>query len=77
MMRRLWGEGFFDPAMMKWTSKNTGSATCKRGMTLLEVMIAHLPSPTTAQKDSVKNLHGGPLDEQYALLPNAVILMAL
>ncbi|KAF3582855.1 hypothetical protein DY000_02035377 [Brassica cretica] len=31
MMERLWGENFFDPATRKWSSKNTGSATCKRG----------------------------------------------
>ncbi|KAL0284937.1 UNVERIFIED_CONTAM: Elongation factor 2 [Sesamum radiatum] len=30
MMERLWGENFFDPATKKWTSKNTGSPTCKR-----------------------------------------------
>ncbi|KAK6149514.1 hypothetical protein DH2020_017039 [Rehmannia glutinosa] len=31
MMERLWGENFFDPTTKKWTSKNTGSPTCKRG----------------------------------------------
>jgi elongation factor 2 len=31
MMERLWGENFFDPATKKWTKKNTGSPTCKRG----------------------------------------------
>ncbi|CAN6684291.1 unnamed protein product [Malus baccata var. baccata] len=31
MMKRLWGENFFDPATKKWTSKHTGTATCKRG----------------------------------------------
>ncbi|CAO2166341.1 unnamed protein product [Urochloa humidicola] len=31
MMERLWGENFFDPATKKWTTKSTGSATCKRG----------------------------------------------
>nr|GLL17579.1 elongation factor 2 [Ipomoea trifida] len=31
MMERLWGENFFDPATKKWTSKHSGSATCKRG----------------------------------------------
>ncbi|PSS14386.1 Elongation factor 2 like, partial [Actinidia chinensis var. chinensis] len=31
MMERLWGENFFDPATRKWTSKNTGSPTCRRG----------------------------------------------
>ncbi|OMP04048.1 hypothetical protein COLO4_09990 [Corchorus olitorius] len=31
MMERLWGENFFDLATKKWTSKNTGSPTCKRG----------------------------------------------
>ncbi|XP_050897758.1 elongation factor 2, partial [Lathyrus oleraceus] len=31
MMERLWGENFFDPATKKWTTKNTVSATCKRG----------------------------------------------
>ncbi|KAF8411276.1 hypothetical protein HHK36_003823 [Tetracentron sinense] len=31
MMERLWGENFFDPATRKWTTKGTGSPTCKRG----------------------------------------------
>ncbi|KAE9446346.1 hypothetical protein C3L33_21761, partial [Rhododendron williamsianum] len=31
MMERLWGENYFDPATKKWTTKNSGSATCKRG----------------------------------------------
>ena len=31
MMERLWGENFFDSATKKWTNKNTGSPTCKRG----------------------------------------------
>ncbi|PWA92952.1 Elongation factor G, III-V domain-containing protein [Artemisia annua] len=31
MMERLWGENYFDPKTKKWTTKNTGSATCKRG----------------------------------------------
>ncbi|KAJ1430755.1 Tr-type G domain, conserved site [Sesbania bispinosa] len=31
MMSRLWGENFFDPATKKWTNKDTGSSTCKRG----------------------------------------------
>ncbi|KAK3161408.1 hypothetical protein QOZ80_1BG0076720 [Eleusine coracana subsp. coracana] len=31
MMERLWGENFFDTSTKKWTTKNTGSATCKRG----------------------------------------------
>ncbi|OVA11882.1 Elongation factor [Macleaya cordata] len=31
MMERLWGENYFDPLTKKWTSKNTGSPTCKRG----------------------------------------------
>uniref|UniRef100_A0A0A9EVV5 Cl2727_2b n=1 Tax=Arundo donax TaxID=35708 RepID=A0A0A9EVV5_ARUDO len=31
MMERLWGENYFDPTTKKWTSKHTGSATCKRG----------------------------------------------
>ncbi|GFZ12639.1 ribosomal protein S5/Elongation factor G/III/V family protein [Actinidia rufa] len=125
MMERLWGENFFDPATKKWTSKNTGSATCKRGFVqfcyepikqiintcmndqkdklwpmlqklsvtmkadekdlmgkalmkrvmqtwlpassaLLEMMIAHLPSPAKAQRYRVENLYEGPLDDQYA-----------
>jgi len=28
---KLWGENFFDPATKKWTTKHTGSSTCKRG----------------------------------------------
>ncbi|GAQ81430.1 Translation elongation factor 2 [Klebsormidium nitens] len=31
MMERLWGENFFDASTKKWTKKNTGSPTCKRG----------------------------------------------
>ncbi|CAN6204009.1 unnamed protein product [Urochloa humidicola] len=31
MIERLWGENFFDPTTKKWTTMNTGSATCKRG----------------------------------------------
>ncbi|KAJ3683581.1 hypothetical protein LUZ60_013808 [Juncus effusus] len=31
MMERLWGENFFDPVTRKWTTKHTGSSTCKRG----------------------------------------------
>jgi hypothetical protein len=31
MMERLWGDNFFDPATKKWTKKDTGTATCKRG----------------------------------------------
>ena len=31
MMERLWGENFFDPATKKWTTKNSGNASCKRG----------------------------------------------
>lgn len=30
-MERLWGNNFFDPATKKWTTTNTGSATCLRG----------------------------------------------
>ncbi|KAK6149511.1 hypothetical protein DH2020_017036 [Rehmannia glutinosa] len=125
MMERLWGENFFDPTTKKWTSKNTGSPTCKRGFVqfcyepikqiintcmddqkdklwpmlqklgvtmkskekdlmgkalmkrvmqtwlpassaLLEMMIFHLPSPSTAQKYRVENLYEGPLDDAYA-----------
>jgi len=31
MMSKLWGNNFFDPKTRKWTKKNTGSETCKRG----------------------------------------------
>ncbi|KAF6161843.1 hypothetical protein GIB67_001141 [Kingdonia uniflora] len=31
MMQKLWGENYFDPSTKKWTSKNTGAPTCKRG----------------------------------------------
>eukprot|EP00976_Prorocentrum_cordatum_P034695 705716-Prorocentrum_minimum.AAC.3 len=31
MMEKLWGENFFDPATKKWTKKQTGAKTCKRG----------------------------------------------
>lgn len=31
MMEKLWGDNFFDPATKKWTKKDTGAASCKRG----------------------------------------------
>nr|GEW11481.1 elongation factor 2-like [Tanacetum cinerariifolium] len=31
MLERLWGDNYFDPNSRKWTTKNTGSADCKRG----------------------------------------------
>ncbi len=31
MITKLWGDNFFDPATKKWTTKQTDSATCKRG----------------------------------------------
>ncbi|CAO2195003.1 unnamed protein product [Urochloa humidicola] len=31
MSERLWGENYFDPETMKWTSSRTKSATCQRG----------------------------------------------
>lgn len=31
MMKKLWGDNFFDPATKKWTTKQTDSETCKRG----------------------------------------------
>jgi len=31
MMERLWGDNFFDPSTKKWTKRNTGAPTCKRG----------------------------------------------
>lgn len=31
MVESLWGENYFDPNTRKWTSKDTGSATCSRG----------------------------------------------
>ncbi|KAL5537851.1 hypothetical protein UlMin_046280 [Ulmus minor] len=64
-LERLWGENYFDPTTKKWTDKNTGSATCMCDFTwlpastvLVEMMIFHLPSPTTAQKYYVENLLG-------------------
>ncbi|KAM0933664.1 putative ribosomal protein S5 domain 2-type [Dioscorea sansibarensis] len=35
MMERLWGENYFDHATKKWTSKSSGSPTCKRGFVQL------------------------------------------
>ncbi|KAG8365236.1 hypothetical protein BUALT_Bualt18G0083300 [Buddleja alternifolia] len=125
MLERLWGDNFFDPATKKWTTKNTGSTSCKRGFVqfcyepikqiinicvndqkenlwpilrklgvtmkpsdkdlrgkqlmkrvmqtwlpastaLLEMVILHLPSPSTAQRYRVDNLYEGPLDDAYA-----------
>ncbi|KAG0554384.1 hypothetical protein KC19_12G087300 [Ceratodon purpureus] len=31
MMKKLWGENFFDSATGKWSTKSNGSATCRRG----------------------------------------------
>ncbi|KAF5191261.1 Elongation factor [Thalictrum thalictroides] len=33
---------------------------------LLEMMIYHLPSPSTAQRYRIENLYQGPLDDMYA-----------
>ena len=35
MMERLWGDNFYDPMTKKWTKKNTGAKTCKRGFVQL------------------------------------------
>ncbi|GKA17591.1 retrotransposon protein, putative, ty1-copia subclass [Tanacetum coccineum] len=31
MMEKLWGDNFYDPKTKEWTTKNTGSGSCKRG----------------------------------------------
>ena len=31
MMEKLWGDNFFDPSTKKWTKRDTGAKTCKRG----------------------------------------------
>ncbi|XP_022039618.1 elongation factor 2 [Helianthus annuus] len=31
LLERLWGENYYDSITKKWTKKNTGSGTCKRG----------------------------------------------
>lgn len=31
MMEMLWGDNFYDPKTNEWTTKNTGSESCKRG----------------------------------------------
>ncbi|XP_078431914.1 elongation factor 2-like [Wolffia australiana] len=31
MIKKLWGENYFDRKTKKWTTENTGSQTCKRG----------------------------------------------
>ena len=30
-MEKLWGDNFFDPSTKKWTKRDTGAKTCKRG----------------------------------------------
>lgn len=35
MMERLWGDNFYDPTTKKWTKRNTGAKTCKRGFVQL------------------------------------------
>ncbi|KAL8159716.1 hypothetical protein V2J09_001253 [Rumex salicifolius] len=32
LMERLWGENLFDLVTKKWTTKKTGSHSCKRGV---------------------------------------------
>jgi len=31
MVKKLWGDNFFDPTTKKWTTKHTGAKTCVRG----------------------------------------------
>ncbi|KAI3677417.1 hypothetical protein L2E82_51702 [Cichorium intybus] len=35
VMKRLWGENYYDPKTKQWTKKHTGSATCQRGFVSL------------------------------------------
>nr|GEW21536.1 elongation factor 2-like [Tanacetum cinerariifolium] len=73
MMEKLWGDNFYDPKTKEWTTKNTGSGSCKRGFVqhgspndLLDMMILHLPLPCTAKKYRVENLYEDPSDDVYA-----------
>ncbi|KAK9937519.1 hypothetical protein M0R45_014301 [Rubus argutus] len=53
----LMGKALMKRVMQTWLPASTA---------LLEMMIFHLPSPSTAQKYRVENLYEGPLDDQYA-----------
>ncbi|GJR25089.1 elongation factor 2 [Tanacetum coccineum] len=78
MMEMLWDDNFYDPKTKEWTTKNTGSGSCKRGFlqyvyepkwlpagNLLELMILHFPSPCTAQKYRVENLYEGDFSTRW------------
>ncbi|KAF9586945.1 hypothetical protein IFM89_039817 [Coptis chinensis] len=66
------GRELFDPATKKWTTKNTGSPTCKRGpgSPCQHCFVGNddtsPPSPSKAQRYRVENLCEGPLDDKYA-----------
>ncbi|RCU22085.1 hypothetical protein DVA79_21980, partial [Acinetobacter baumannii] len=53
----LMGKALMKRVMQTWLPASTA---------LLEMMIFHLPSPSTAQRYRVENLYEGPLDDQYA-----------
>ncbi|KAK7055204.1 p-loop containing nucleoside triphosphate hydrolase protein [Favolaschia claudopus] len=128
MMKRLWGDNFFNPATKKWSTKSTdaegrplersfnmfvldpifrifntiledkkegiGSILEKldialtqkemalegkellktvmqkflpAGESLLDMVVLHLPSPTTAQRYRVESLYEGPMDDESAI----------
>ncbi|KAJ7911380.1 eukaryotic translation elongation factor 2 [Mycena leptocephala] len=128
MMKRLWGDNFFNPKTKKWTTKSTDAdgarlersfnmfvldpifrifeavmGTEKEGIggileklditltqterslegkkllkavmqkflpagdALLDMVVIHLPSPTTAQRYRVETLYEGPMDDESAL----------
>ena len=127
MIRRLWGDNYFDPATRKWTTVGTGvngeplercfnkfvldpivkvydavieskgsipdilekigvkldanernlegkdlfKAIMRKylpaGDSLLEMIVIHLPSPTTAQRYRVETLYEGPMDDESAI----------
>jgi elongation factor 2 len=128
MMKRLWGDNFFNPKTKKWTTKSTDvdgarlersfnmfaldpifrifeavMGTEKEGIggileklditltqterslegkkllkavmqkflpagdALLDMVVIHLPSPTTAQRYRVETLYEGPMDDESAL----------
>ncbi|XP_020417806.1 elongation factor 2 [Prunus persica] len=55
--KELMGKALMKRVMQTWLPASSA---------LLEMMIFHLPSPSTAQRYRVENLYEGPLDDQYA-----------
>merc|ERR1719191_1188886 len=78
MMKRLWGDSFFNAKKKVWTNvqqpegcdkplkKRTMQIWINAADTLLSMIVTKLPSPRAAQKYRVENLYEGPMDDAAA-----------